>query len=312
MYAQAALPSYSVPILMPSIAAAAATFATFATLLAAVERNLLRCTGAQEQRTPSDADMASAYHLRSGGQRVRARLAIHAGFNLRLPPGDIVALATTAELLHNASLIHDDLQDRDTLRHGVATVWSAFGDNTAICAGDLMLAAAYGALAEFSQASRLPALLKLTMARTATAIHGQCVDLSGPARHDIASYEAMAMAKSGALLSLPTELALLAAGRLDAMASARYAAESFAVGYQIVDDIDDIGIDADPLKIARSFNIVLLLQAGGQVGNQAGARAAAVQLAQQHFERAAAAAGALPDATGELLTALISRLAQRL
>ncbi|MBC7455525.1 MAG: polyprenyl synthetase family protein [Massilia sp.] len=290
----------------------AAPTATFERLLGAVERNLLHCTRTHEARTLSDADTATAYHLRSGGQRVRARLAIHAGLSLQLAQGDIVALASCAELLHNASLIHDDLQDRDMLRHGVASVWSAFGDNTAICAGDLMLAAAYGALGEFSQAARLPALLKLTLERTARAIGGQCVDLAGPARNDMASYEAMAMAKSGALLSLPTELALLAAGRLDALAGAKRAAESFAVGYQIVDDIDDIDIDSEPLKRARSFNIVLLLQAGGHAGGQAGARAAAVRLAQQHFERAATAAGALPDASGDLLTALVWRLAQRL
>lgn len=305
MYAQAASPSHQVFIPAPSIAASTATFER---LLDAIERNLLRCATSQEQSTRSNADTAVAYHLRSGGQRIRARLAIHAGLRLYLAFGDIVALATTAELLHNASLIHDDLQDRDTLRHGVATVWSAFGDSTAICAGDLMLAAAYGALGEFTHVALLPALLNLTMARIAKAIHGQCMDLAGPVRNDIASYEAMAMAKSGALLSLPTELALLAGGRADGLASARRAAESFAVGYQIIDDIDDIGIDSNPLKIARSFNIVLLLQAGGQVG----ARAAAVRLAQQHFERAAAAASELPDGTGVLLTTLIWRLAQRL
>ena len=314
MYAQAVLPSDQVLIPTPSIPA---SITTSERLLGAVELNLLPC---KEQWPQSDAAAAAAYHLRSGGQRVRARLAIHAGLKLQLAHGDIIALATTAELLHNASLIHDDLQDRDALRHGVATVWSLFGDNTAICAGDLLLASAYGALGTFGQPARLPALLNLTLAHTARAIHGQCTDLAGPKRHDIASYEAMAMAKSGALLSLPTELALLAAGRADVLASARCAAESFAVGYQIVDDIDDIGIDSDPLKVAHSFNIVLLLQAGAQANeqmrdpasDQSAARAAAVQLARQHFERATIAAAELPDGSGDLLLTLISRLAQRL
>lgn len=313
MYAQAVLSPHQVLIPMPSPETAAAitntaTTTTFEKLLNAVERNLFRCTDSPKNTLPSEAAAAAAYHLRSGGQRVRARLAIHAGLSLQLAPADIVTLATTAELLHNASLIHDDLQDRDLLRHGVATVWCAFGDNTAICAGDLMLAMAYGTLGEFTQTTRLPALLNLTLTHTAKAIHGQCMDLAGPQHDDIASYEAMAMAKSGALLSLPTELVLLAAGRTEAMPNARCAAESFAVGYQIVDDIDDIGIDSDPLKIARSFNIVLLLQAGGQVY----ARATAARLAQHHFGRAAAAAAKLPDGTGDLLTTLIRHLAQRL
>lgn len=305
MYAQAALRSHQVPITTSAIATSAAALES---VLGAVERNLFRCICSRPQSVVSDAGIAVDYHLRGGGRRVRARLAIHAGLSLHLASGDIVALATTAELLHNASLIHDDLQDRDRLRHGVASVWSAFGDSTAICAGDLMLAAAYGALGEVTQVALLPGLLNLTLARTAKAIHGQCMDLAGPVRNDIASYEAMAMAKSGALLSLPTELVLLAAGRSDSLASAQRAAESFAVGYQIVDDIDDIGIDSVPPKIERSFNIVLLLQAGGH----ADARATAVRLAQQHFERAAAAASELPNGIGVLLKTLISRLAHRL
>ncbi|WP_426112369.1 polyprenyl synthetase family protein [Massilia sp. PWRC2] len=288
----------------PVIAAPAATFER---LLAAVEAHLFESTAALKQPVHADVGKAIAYHLHSGGQRIRARLAIHAGLSLQLAGDDIIALASAVELLHNASLIHDDLQDGDTLRHGAATVWAAFGANTAICAGDLMLAAAYGALGAFSAAARLPALLSLTVARTARAIHGQCIDLSGPTGSDIASYEAMAMAKSGALLSLPTELALLAAGRVDLLGSARRAAESFAVGYQIVDDIEDIGIDANPLKKTASFNIVLL-----QAGEQAAARAAAVRLAHLHFERAISAAGELPDGSGDLLIALAQRLARRL
>ncbi|MBG6219643.1 MULTISPECIES: polyprenyl synthetase family protein [unclassified Janthinobacterium] len=303
MYAQAIPSPHQVLIPRPAPATAVATFGS---LLDAVELDLFHSVASH--MPPSDAATAAACHLRSGGQRVRARLAIHAGLSLQLAPGDIVAIATTVELLHNASLIHDDLQDRDLLRHGVATVWSAFGDNTAICAGDLMLAMAYGALGAVTQTSLLPALLNLTLAHTSKAIHGQCLDLAGPQHDDVASYESMARAKSGALLSLPTELALLAAGRAEAMPNARYAAESFAIGYQIVDDIDDIDIDSDPLKIARSFNIVLMLQAGGQ----ASARAAAVKLAQHHFGCAAAAAAELPGGTGDLLTTLIQRLAQRL
>lgn len=310
MYPHAVLLPDQVLLPTPVIAAPAATFER---LLAAVEAHLFECTSALRQQAHTEVGKAIAYHLHSGGQRIRARLAIHAGLSLQLAREDIIALASTVELLHNASLIHDDLQDGDTLRHGVATVWAAFGANTAICAGDLMLAAAYGALGALgapgalSGAARLPALLSLTVARTASAIHGQCMDLRGPTGPDLASYEAMAMAKSGALLSLPTELALLAAGRVDLLGSARRAAESFAVGYQIVDDIEDIDIDANPLKKTASFNIVLM-----QAGEQVAARAAAVRLAHVHFERAISAAGELPDGSGDLLIALAQRLARRL
>jgi geranylgeranyl pyrophosphate synthase len=280
-------------------------------LLLTVEYGLFHAIVTDDSKINSDAANAIAYHLRSGGQRIRARLAIHAGLALQLDRGDIVTLAVCAELLHNASLIHDDLQDQDVLRHGLPSVWSAFGANTAICAGDLMLAAAYGRLACIHDVRLLPQLLTLTLARTGTAIHGQCMDLAGPAHQKptIAHYEQVAMAKSGALLSLPTELVMIAAGFEQFLAVARSAAESFAVGYQIIDDMDDLDIDSGAHETKASFNILLLLQKTEMTTN---VRVEAIRLAQHHFSIARKAAIQLPDGCGTLLLQLIQRLSARL
>jgi geranylgeranyl pyrophosphate synthase len=62
-----------------------------------------------------------------GGRRIRARFAVHASLSLGLSLADASVLAATVELLHNASLVHDDLQDDDLLRHGVRTVGAVFG-----------------------------------------------------------------------------------------------------------------------------------------------------------------------------------------
>lgn len=58
---------------------------------------------------------AASQVLSSGGHRVRARLAFHAGVALGLDSGDAMAISAAAELLHNASLVHDDLHDREKL-----------------------------------------------------------------------------------------------------------------------------------------------------------------------------------------------------
>ena len=280
-------------------------------LLLDVEHALFRAIITDQGHLTSDASNAIDYHLRSGGQRIRARLAIHAGLRLQLDVSDIVTLAVCAELLHNASLIHDDLQDQDVLRHGIPTVWSAFGANTAICAGDLMLAAAYGRLALIGNQKYLPDLLTLTLARTGTAIHGQCMDLARPAHQQqtIELYEQVAMAKSGALLSLPTELVMIVAGYGQFLAAARRAAESFAVGYQIIDDMDDIDIDSGAHKAETSFNILLLLQ---KIEMTSDVRAEACRLAQHHFSIARQAACQLPHDCGTLLLQLVQRLSSRL
>ena len=71
---------------------------------------------------------------------------MHAGLALGLSEPDVLCLAASAELLHNASLVHDDLQDQDGMRRGAPAVWKKYGSNVAICTGDLMLSAAYAAL----------------------------------------------------------------------------------------------------------------------------------------------------------------------
>jgi len=69
---------------------------------------------------PADSllSQAIAYHFAASGRLVRARLCIDAGLKLGLPTGDIVALAQVVEFLHNASLVHDDIQDADAERRG--------------------------------------------------------------------------------------------------------------------------------------------------------------------------------------------------
>jgi geranylgeranyl pyrophosphate synthase len=231
-------------------------------------------------------------------------LALHAGNCLGLAPADSQTLAATCELLHNASLIHDDLHDRDILRRGQPSVWHKFGDDVAICAGDLLLSSSYFALSQLIQVDRLPALFALMHRCISSAIRGQCADLKRPT-HRVATiddFKNIALVKSGALLSLPTELALLAAGESLALGQARQAAESFSIAYQIYDDLLDVEKDAarnaikapaqNQIGQVAVCNIVLILQADS---NRANARAAAVGIGLQHLSLAAPAFGWCPS-----------------
>lgn len=249
---------------------------------------------------------AASVHLAAGGQNIRARLALHAATACGLSEADGVVLATVAELLHNASLVHDDVQDHTELRRGCNAIWVTFGADVAVCAGDLMLSAAYAALAGLSDPTALPALLTLVHDRVSTAIKGQCADLSEGAagETDVGRYEAIAAAKSGALLSLPLEMVFTAAGKEGLAVQARVAAERFAIGYQIADDIQDLGRDARAQEGA--LNIVLVLGTGDA------ALFRARWLAQRHLRAAASAALALPDGTGTLLREMALQLAATL
>ena len=283
----------------------------YADLPVQLEHKMLELVGASaskaKQATPSGAVHAAAYHLGSGGQRIRARLALSAGLALGLSRQDALCIAAAAELLHNASLVHDDLQDRDELRHGQEAVWVKFGVNVAVCAGDLMLSATYASLCGISDAQSLPALYKLVHERVACAIAGQCDDLSLDTRpvSDFVAYKRVAIAKSGALLSMPLELALLVAGHSAWTQSARDAAEAFSVGYQIADDLADVARDVN----SGALNIVLVLQ---NEGNSVEPYTDARKFGLQHLDAAVAAAGGLPLESGALLMELSIKLRQTL
>ncbi|WP_131196718.1 polyprenyl synthetase family protein [Lichenihabitans psoromatis] len=252
---------------------------------------------------PFHGDDAAAYHLRSGGQRMRARLGVHASLSLGVAEADAVAIGAAVELLHNASLIHDDLQDRDRTRRGHDAVWSRYGSNVAICTGDLLISAAFASIASLTIGTSVPAAVRVMHRSVASAIRGQGADLSFEARSlsDAATYDAIAFAKSGVLLSLPLELAFVVAGRHDLCGLARQAAGAFAIGYQIADDIADADRD-------RSLNLVSVLTAAG-VSDPLGA---ARRRAQDRLATGRHLALALPDGSGALLVALCDRLSTSL
>lgn len=261
----------------------------------------------------SVAKVAAFYHLNSGGQRIRSRLALDSAHCLGLTARDGIVLAATAELLHNASLIHDDLQDRDQVRRDCATVWVAYGDEVAICAGDLLMSAGYAAVACVSCVDMLPLLVKLVHSRITQAIGGQCAEFSPASVHSINTdrYLKIATAKSGALLGLPVELALLAGGYHGALHVTRATADSFAAGYQIYDDLCDFEIDLARDAAAPVLNIVLVLQKNN-ASSIHDAWKSAQKLGLMHLEAAAASSTDLPRQSGRLFREMANDLHARL
>ena len=183
-------------------------------------------------------------HLSTGGKRLRARLALGV---VEVLGGDRAAAAGWAaacELLHNASLIHDDVQDGDRLRRGRPAVWAAHGVAQAINAGDLCLMLPYSAIDEVVASADVKFDLCLALARQAERmVRGQAgeLDLLGRRRLDWASYVQCVEGKTASLFALPVEGAARIAGRSRAQ-SAAIAREFRHVGvlFQIQDDLLDL------------------------------------------------------------------------
>jgi geranylgeranyl pyrophosphate synthase len=254
---------------------------------------------------------AAKYHLASGGHKVRAQLSLAAGHALGMAERDIIIIAAAVELLHNASLIHDDIQDGDVTRRGLETVWKKFGVNTALCTGDLLLSAAYGVIANFSQVALIPKIITTIHQRTATVIQGQCCDILGKLEpiKSIAEYEDITIAKSGALLSLPLELALIGTNHSADLSSARQAAQHFAIGYQIADDLCDIEKDSACAGKSESMNIIFVLKASGETQDL---KVSAKTLALKNLDQSITSARVLPSNAGAALIELAQNLKTKL
>ena len=199
--------------------------------------DMIASTGATPARE------AALYHLNTGGSRMRAQLGL-ASATVRLNTNDAIAAAAACELLHNASLVHDDISDGDLLRRGALTVRSAYGAGIALCTGDLLFSAAFHAASDITDPMTSLHLTRSMAQAAARVIGGQSIELAHekatdiPTRHE---YLMATRAKTAPLIELPISVGLLDEAT-DSAARQRCTALAQAIGlaYQILDDLDDL------------------------------------------------------------------------
>jgi len=184
---------------------------------------------------------AMCYAATGPGKRLRPAVLVAAAEACGGTLARAMPAACAIEMLHAYTLVHDDLpaMDDDDERRGRPTVHVAFGEAIAILAGDGLLTAAFGALAELGpQAAAATAVL----ARRAGAhelLAGQAIDLTAPPR-ELAGIERMHAGKTGALFAAAAELGGIAAGADPAACEAlgRYGM-AIGIAFQHADDRDD-------------------------------------------------------------------------
>lgn len=183
-------------------------------------------------------------HLFTGGKRLRARLALSACDALSAPESASVPWAAACELLHNATLIHDDLQDGDKVRRGHFAVWVRHGQAQAINAGDLLLMLPYVALEHVEVEAAVRWHLAQAIARRAEqTVRGQSLEmcLLHGGMLDWAHYADASIGKTSALMTLPVHGAALIAGRSPEQAAAladRF--QNLGLLFQVQDDVLDL------------------------------------------------------------------------
>ena len=271
-----------------------------------ISRALAEKTALAELSPGSALHAAIRYQYRTPGSEARAALCLSASLALGLPDESAVRLAASVATLHNASLIQDDLQDRDALRRGKTAIWKQFGPDIAINATDLLIATAFelAASASSGSAHRLVSTMSRAIART---LQGQTKDLDAGRGLNVEQAIAVAKEKSGPLFSLSLELPLVLSGHFYFLSMAREAGAAFGIGYQIFDDMHDCTRDRESGNLSN-----LALLAGSSVDSELLSMESAEDLAHNYLQEAASGAAALPDGCGALLadkcTELLSEL----
>jgi geranylgeranyl diphosphate synthase type I len=273
-----------------------------------------------------------------GGKAVRPAITLLSAEAVGATPESALAGAVALELVHNFSLIHDDVMDGDRERRHRPTVWALFGVGEAIIAGDAMMTLAQQLLAEDPRPEARRAAIELARA-TAEMIEGQSEDLAFESRLDVSEEQSLAMCshKTGALLSAAGSIGAILGGADErAVGRLRSFGRHVGLAFQAVDDV--LGIWGEPAVTGKpaasdlrqhkkTIPVAHAFAAGGEAGRElaellshgempdeslrravslladCGSRAWTLELADRHLEQALVeldGAGFVRDAVEDL------------
>ena len=188
------------------------------------------------------------------GKRIRPALCLFAAESAGGTVEDALPGAVAVELVHNFSLVHDEIQDHDAERHHRPTLWARLGEAQSINVGDALYAIAIRALtsAPGPAGRRIAALDVLTNA-VQRMITGQWHDIQFESREKVSvdEYLAMSAGKTGALLGAPLEMGALLAGA-ESEVACRFGlwGEQIGLAFQAQDDY--LGIWGDSGETGKS------------------------------------------------------------
>ncbi len=185
------------------------------------------------------------------GKRLRPRLLLTSALAEGATETQALDAAAAIEILHNYSLVHDDIEDRDELRHGRKTLWAVYGIPQALNAGDALCALSFLVLMHARAHHRDERVLEMVHAlhkAHATMCDGQSLDLAFERRASVTlpEYRGMIAAKTAALFGASSELgALCAPCDEETVRRYREAGIAYGLAFQIQDDVMGIWASAE-------------------------------------------------------------------
>ncbi len=195
-----------------------------------------------DRESPVTLYAPARYILEGKGKRIRPFLTLLASEAVCGSSEEALNVALAVEILHNFTLIHDDIMDQAELRHGRLTVHRKWNINAAILAGDMMIAYAYD-LALQAKSNRHAELVHILNHANITICEGQALDMELEEKQDvtIADYLDMIAKKTGRLISAALEAGGVAGDATkEQLQSLVLFGEKIGRAFQIQDDYLDI------------------------------------------------------------------------
>lgn len=193
---------------------------------------------------PEGMYTAMRHLLDAGGKRLRPSALILAAEIVGGKQEDVLPAAVAVELIHNFTLIHDDIMDEADIRRGLTTVHKKWGLGGAIIAGDALYSKAFELIASSkSDPERIVESIKITSKTCTEICEGQWLDINFQKRNDVTEdeYLNMVMKKTAVLFATSLKVGAILAGAVEKQANALWEfGIHTGIGFQIYDDVIDL------------------------------------------------------------------------
>jgi geranylgeranyl diphosphate synthase type I len=207
-------------------------------------------------RRPEMLYEASRHLVMAGGKRLRPFLTLKSCEAVGGDPKDAIPYAAAFEILHNFTLIHDDVMDNDAMRRNAPTVHTKWGVPMAIAAGDLLFAKVFEAMTTYApkclSARRVKDCIEIATTATIEICEGQVLDISFPNTTDVTEedYITMVGGKTSALFEACAEVgAIVGGGKTRQVKAMGQFAWDAGIAFQLMDDY--LGATADEKTLGK-------------------------------------------------------------
>jgi len=208
-----------------------------------------RFLGTQIKGEPSQLYKAAAHLIVNGGKRLRPYMVVKSCQVLGGKTKEAMTAAGAVEMVHNFTLVHDDIMDNDEMRHGVPTTHKRFGIPIAILAGDVLFSKAFQVVSKANLPSKSTSELVSRLSKACVDIcEGQLLDIKMAESKKIPTqnkYIKMISKKTAALFDVSCSMgAICAKSKSKDISNLSSFGKNLGIAFQITDDL--IGVMGDP------------------------------------------------------------------